>query len=63
MKKIYQDATHVIVWLGPSGEASDVAFDVMNRIGKEVCDIGFWDVPRESRMAVWSNDSAALSFK
>jgi Heterokaryon incompatibility protein (HET) len=48
MKRIYQDASHVIVWLGPRGEDSDVAFDVMNQIGKKACDLGFWDIPRKS---------------
>jgi hypothetical protein len=45
MKKGYQDANHVTVWLGPSGEDSDMAFEVMDRIGEEACDVGFWDVP------------------
>jgi Heterokaryon incompatibility protein (HET) len=55
MKRIYQDATHVIVWLGPSDGDSDVAFDVMNQIGKECCEIGFWDIPRSSWLEVGSN--------
>jgi Heterokaryon incompatibility protein (HET) len=57
MKRIYQDATQAIVWLGPSGEDSDSALEVMNQIGKESYDIGSRDVQREGRPKGWSNDN------
>lgn len=57
MKRIYHEATQVIVWLGPSYEDSDVAFDVMDRIGKEACEIGFWDIPLNIWLESLSHDS------
>ena len=57
MKRIYQDANHVIFRLGPSDENSDVAFDVMDRIGKEACGIGFWNIPPKVWLEPLSHDS------
>jgi Heterokaryon incompatibility protein (HET) len=45
MQRVYQDATHVSVWLGPSGDDSDFALEAMNEIGKEACDVDFLDIP------------------
>jgi Heterokaryon incompatibility protein (HET) len=61
MKQIYQAANHVMVWLGPSYGDSDLAFDVMNQIGKAACDIGFWKIPRKSWLEAWSNRSGLYS--
>jgi Heterokaryon incompatibility protein (HET) len=61
MKRVYQDATHVIVWLGPSGDDSDVALQIMNEIGKEACDIAFLDIPRETLLDATSSDSGQLA--
>jgi hypothetical protein len=33
MKQIYQQATNVLVWLGPEGEGSDVAMDYLSKNG------------------------------
>lgn len=57
MKRIYQGASHVVVWLGPSDEDSDVAFDVMDRIGKEACDIGYLDTQPKIWLETLSRDS------
>jgi Heterokaryon incompatibility protein (HET) len=57
MKRIYQDATQAIVWLGPSGEDSDTALEVMNEIGKESYDIGSQEAQREGRLEGSSNDN------
>lgn len=57
MTMIYQNANHVIVWLGPTAEDSDVALTVLNQIGKEVCDLGFWDVPLENFLIASPNGS------
>jgi Heterokaryon incompatibility protein (HET) len=56
MKAIYQDAIHVVVWLGPSDKDSDLALEVMDQLGKEACDIGFWDISPRSFLEAWLND-------
>lgn len=57
MKRVYEDATHVLVWLGPSGDDSDVALQILNEIGEEACDMGFLDIPLASLMVPGSECS------
>ena len=61
MKRIYQDASHVIVWLGPSGEGSDFALDVMNQVGREACEMGIFDIPRSTWLAASPDHSGAYA--
>jgi hypothetical protein len=59
MKRIYQEANHVLVWLGPADEDGDSAraIDFMNRFGKGASDLGFWDFPRQTWLEEWFNPS------
>jgi hypothetical protein len=43
MYRIYQDASDVIIWLGPAADGSDELFDTWNQISKMAYDIGFLD--------------------
>lgn len=56
MKAVYQNAIHVVVWLGPSDKDSDLALEVIDQLGKEACDIGFWDPPHRSFQKALLND-------
>jgi Heterokaryon incompatibility protein (HET) len=58
MKRVYEDAAHVIVWLGPSGDDSDVALQTMNEIGEEACDTDFLDILLAGLMAPGAECSA-----
>jgi hypothetical protein len=40
MGKIYQEALHVMVWLGPADDTSDAVMDYLNEVGQEALSCG-----------------------
>ena len=40
MKSIYESASEVIVWLGPSANNSDLVMDFLAELGKQACELG-----------------------
>jgi hypothetical protein len=54
MKEIYEEAEHVLVWLGPSEDGTDELIDCLERIGKayeelELTDITTWKLMELSK--------------
>lgn len=40
MKSIYESASKVIVWLGPSANNSDLVMNFLAELGKQACELG-----------------------
>ncbi|KAF2489180.1 HET-domain-containing protein [Lophium mytilinum] len=47
MRHIYQKASAVVIWLGPSTPATDTAFEWIDKLGGGLLDIGLWDLGQD----------------
>ncbi len=49
MLRIYEEATQVLVWLGPSADNSDAVFDIIKEIGRDALNCGILSFTEEQK--------------
>jgi hypothetical protein len=62
MKDIHESASHVVVWLGPASDDSDLAMDTLAQYGKEAAAMGLHQISTEDANN-WSGPDATACTK
>ena len=63
MRRIYQLASQVLIWLGPSASGSDALLDLVTQIGQAVDDLGLAEVKMHSIQTMSNGELAETNEK
>lgn len=63
MRRIYQLASQVLIWLGPSASGSDALLDLVTQIGQAVDDLGLAEIKTHSIQTMSNSELAETNEK